>query len=65
MGVTLAAGQASAGGKLSQKASGYRATPKGKAECDNCSQWQAPAGCKIVDGVISPTGWCNVYTLKS
>jgi len=65
MGAGLAAGRAEAAGKLSQKASGYRATPKGKAECDNCSQWQPPAGCKIVDGVISATGWCNVYTLKS
>jgi hypothetical protein len=62
--VGLAAGSASAANKLSQKASGYRGTPKGKQECDNCVQWQPPASCKLVDGVISATGWCNIYVAK-
>jgi len=60
----LVAGSACAATKLSQKASGYRTTPKGKQECDNCGQWQAPNACKLVDGVISPQGWCNIYVPK-
>jgi len=65
-GVTLGAGAAfAAPNKLSQKASGYRPTPKGKQECDNCAQWLPPAGCKLVEGEISPSGWCNIYVPKS
>ena len=64
IGVGLAAGPALAANKLSLKAAGYQDTPKGKLECDNCVQWQAPSSCKIVDGVIAPTGWCKVYVAK-
>jgi hypothetical protein len=53
-----------AAAKMSQKAVNYQETPKGRARCDNCAQWQAPAACKLVDGAISPSGWCTVYTPK-
>ncbi|MEG3143406.1 high-potential iron-sulfur protein [Sphingomonas sp. RT2P30] len=53
-----------AGSKIAQKAVKYQPTPKGKAQCDNCRQWQAPAACKLVDGVISPSGWCSIYAPK-
>jgi hypothetical protein len=39
----------------------YQDKPKGAARCDNCSQWQAPASCKVVSGTISPSGWCSIY----
>jgi hypothetical protein len=55
---------ATAGSKIAQKAVKYQPTPKGKAQCDNCRQWQAPAACKLVDGVISPSGWCSIYAPK-
>jgi len=51
--------------KVSQKLSNYQATPKGKAQCDGCAQWQAPASCKVVAGTIAPTGWCSLYAPKS
>ncbi|MEO9131080.1 MAG: high-potential iron-sulfur protein [Sphingomonas sp.] len=53
-----------AGSKIAQKAVKYQATPKGKARCDNCRQWQSPAACKLVDGTISPSGWCSIYAPK-
>ena len=65
LGVGLAAGSAGAGTKMTQKATGYQDTPRGKAQCDNCAQWQPPGACKLVEGVISPTGWCRVYAPKS
>jgi hypothetical protein len=66
LGAGLAAGSVvAAPTKMSQKASGYQETPMGKARCDNCAQWQAPASCKLVDGAISPAGWCHVYAPKS
>lgn len=51
-------------GKTSQKGVSYQATPKGAARCDNCKFWQPPAACKVVDGIISPAGWCTLYAKK-
>ena len=48
----------------------YRDKPNGKAECSNCIQFvpgasaKANGTCKIVDGVISPHGWCVAYSAK-
>ena len=64
LGAGLAATTAQAQTKISQKLSNYRDTPKGNARCDGCIQWQGPASCRIVQGVISPTGWCQLYAPK-
>jgi hypothetical protein len=50
--------------KLSQRAAAYRPTPKGYQQCANCLNFEAPASCKMVDGIISPSGWCTVYITK-
>jgi hypothetical protein len=50
--------------KMAQTVVGYQDSPKGAQECDNCSQFEAPSSCKIVDGTISPTGWCKIYVKK-
>ncbi len=48
----------------------YQDKPNGKAECSNCIQFvpgpsaKANGTCKIVDGVISPHGWCVAYSSK-
>jgi hypothetical protein len=39
-------------------------TPQGCERCDNCSQFQAPSSCKVVEGDVSPAGWCKVYVKK-
>jgi hypothetical protein len=62
-GLTAATG-AAAITKVSQKTAGYRGDPNGKARCDGCNLWQAPASCKMVDGPISAAGWCNLYAAK-
>ena len=54
-------GASPAQAKLPQSAAKYQPTPKGKQQCDNCKLWQAPSSCKLVDGTISPTGWCVLY----
>ncbi|MHB8530756.1 MAG: hypothetical protein ACYC8V_14755 [Caulobacteraceae bacterium] len=58
----MIAGPAAA--KVSQKGVSYQPTPKGAARCDKCKFWQPPAACKVVDGVISPAGWCTLYATK-
>ena len=62
LGMTTVANRAEA--KPAQKLVGYQDTPKGAQRCDNCSQFQPPASCKVVEGDISPAGWCKVYVKK-
>ena len=66
-GVVVAAivAPARASAKVSQRSVAYRGAPKEKARCANCTQWQPPAACKVVSGVISPNGWCSIYALKA
>jgi len=64
-GTTVGAGRvAEAQTKVAPTAVGYQDTPKGAQQCDNCSQWQPPASCKVVSGTIKPTGWCRFYVKK-
>ena len=64
LGLSLAASPAYASNKMPQKAVKYQATPKGNARCDNCSLWQTPSACKLVDGTIEASGWCVLYHQK-
>ncbi|MGD0189813.1 MAG: high-potential iron-sulfur protein [Rhizomicrobium sp.] len=51
--------------KMQQSAAGYQDKPKGDQSCANCALFKAPASCTLVDGTISPTGWCRFYSKKS
>jgi anaerobic selenocysteine-containing dehydrogenase len=50
--------------KMSPKAMAYRPNPNGSQRCENCANFQPPTACKVVDGTISPTGWCILYRSK-
>jgi len=50
--------------KMKQAAAEYQDTPKGDQQCSNCSLFQEPDGCTIVDGSISPAGWCKFWVKK-
>ena len=63
--VGLGVQESAAATKLAQKIVGYQDTPKGAAECDNCSLFQAPDACQTVDGTIAPQGWCKIYRPKA
>ena len=54
-----------ASAKMAQKAVEYRDTPKGDQECSNCSLFQDPNSCTLVDGEISPKGWCKFWVKKA
>jgi hypothetical protein len=58
------ASAALAASKMSQKTVSYQPTPKGNRQCANCLNFEAPASCKLVDGTISPSGWCTIYITK-
>jgi hypothetical protein len=65
---TAAIAQAPKGSKTQFK---YQTTPKGSAQCSNCSFFiagktpTANGTCKIVQGDISPKGWCMAYSKKT
>ena len=51
--------------KASKEAMKYQDTPKGDQKCSNCLQFVAPDGCKVVDGKISPNGYCIAWAKKT
>ena len=54
-----------ASAKMAQKAAEYQDTPKGDQECSNCSLFQEPNACTLIDGEISPKGWCKFWVKKT
>lgn len=59
------ASQATAQEKLAQADAKYQASPKGDQRCDACVLFQAPNACKVVQGEISPNGWCQLFVKKT
>ena len=51
--------------KISQADAKYQGTPKSDQHCDGCVNFQPPSACKFVQGDISPSGWCQLFTPKS
>ena len=56
---SIGASQASA--KVAQNVVQYQGTPKGDQQCSNCKWFEPPQSCKLVDGAISPSGWCTLW----
>lgn len=52
-------------GKMSQQAAAYQNGPKNGQKCLDCSFFVQPSSCKLVDGNISPVGWCKFYAKKA
>lgn len=50
--------------KVSQAQSHYQPTPKGPAACNRCGLFVAPNACQVVEGNISPNGWCALFVAK-
>ena len=62
-GVPLMLAPTTAEAKASKAAVHYRGSPNGTRMCRICKFYIAGAGaCQLVEGRISPAGWCNLYT---
>ena len=57
--------QAEAQEKMSQADAKYQGTPKGDQRCDGCMLFEPPKACKVVEGEISPSGWCQLFVKKT
>jgi hypothetical protein len=61
----MALSQAAAQQKTSQAAAKYQGTPKDDQRCEVCSSFQPPNACKIIQGDISASGWCQFFAPKT
>jgi hypothetical protein len=50
--------------KVSQQQVHYRPTPNGNARCSKCAHFLPPSHCGVVQGTISPNGWCSMFAPK-
>lgn len=62
---------AQAAPNMTQKAASYQDKPNAGKQCDGCSLFipgktkTANGTCKLVQGSISPHGWCKFYSPKA
>jgi len=63
---TSADAAAPAAGKVSQASVQYQTQPKGEQKCGGCLHFIAESNtCKLVEGQISPDGWCTLWAQKA
>lgn len=52
--------------KVSQVSVHYQPQPKGELKCQDCVNFIAGSStCKLVEGQVSPDGWCSLWTKKA
>jgi hypothetical protein len=58
------AARSSAEQKVSKADARYQERPNGQQRCEICLQFQSPASCNLVEGKISPRGWCQYFAAR-
>jgi hypothetical protein len=61
----VALGSVSAKAKMTQAGVGYQTEPKDGKQCSQCNFFVEPNSCKVVDGEITPTGYCKLWNKKA
>lgn len=51
--------------RIAKVSAGYEDRSKNDKHCAGCEHFQAPNGCTVVEGVISPRGLCRYYLPKA
>ena len=51
--------------KASKEAMNYADKPNGDKRCSNCLNFISPTSCAIVEGTISPDGYCTAWAKKT
>jgi hypothetical protein len=54
-----------AAGKIPKGQARYQANPNDGRQCAGCTHFTAPSTCDVVDGDVSPQGWCQFYGQKT
>jgi hypothetical protein len=56
--------RAAAQQKVSQTDAKYQDHPNGQQRCGICLQFRPPTSCNLVQGEISPQGWCQFFAAR-
>lgn len=56
--------QTSGGSQVSKQAAQYQEQPNGQQRCSLCANFQAPSACLVVNGAVTPNGWCKLFKAK-
>ena len=51
--------------KITKAAAHYQDKPEGNELCGGCPYFIVPNGCVTVEGEVSPSGWCPMFTTFS
>ena len=43
----------------------YQTMPKDGQRCGLCANFAPPSSCQLVQGTISPTAWCQLFSPKT
>jgi hypothetical protein len=49
--------------KMTREQAQYQDQPKGISMCATCTLFEPPKSCKVVEGDVSPNGWCRAFAL--
>jgi hypothetical protein len=49
--------------KMTRRQAEYQDTPRDIYSCANCSLFEPPQSCKVVEGEVSRDGWCKAFAL--
>jgi hypothetical protein len=60
----LATYATAAQGKASKATARYRGRPNSGRRCGQCVHYRFPLSCELVQGPISPFGWCRFFEPK-
>jgi hypothetical protein len=55
--------RALAADKMSKQEADYHDSPKDIRMCATCTLFELPGACKVVEGDVSPYGWCKAFAL--
>jgi hypothetical protein len=58
--VTLAAAQS----KVDKATAKYQDKPNNGQSCAQCNFFRPPKACQLVEGDVSPSGWCSFFAKK-
>ncbi len=62
--IVLTAARATASAKLPQDQVSYQVSPKVDKTCSACVNYEGNRTCKVVEGDISPDGWCRLWNAR-
>jgi hypothetical protein len=51
--------------KMPKQTAQYQDSPNGDQKCEGCRFFIEGGSCRLVEGEISPNGWCRLYRAKA